>query len=821
MKHLLALVTILLSTTPLNAGETAPADLPDLPAELRLPPGFRMELVYRVPHATQGSWVCLALDGAGGFYTSDQHGKLYHVQPSAIGRAASETKVAALPVDIGMAQGLLLHRGRLYVMVNSSKPKTPSGLYAIDDTNGDNVPDKPTLLRKLDGGGEHGEHAIVAAPDGESLFVCCGNMTAPTEFQASRVPRVWQEDVVLPRIGNPPGMFRELKAPAGWIAKVDLTGQHWELFAIGFRNEYDLAFDHHGELFTFDSDMEYDIGTPWYRPTRICHVTSGAEFGWRYGSGVWPPRFEDSVPPAVEIGPGSPTGLTLGYGATFPAKYQQALFAADWSHGRIFCVTLHPDGGTYSGEWESFASAAPLPTTDLIVNPADGALYLTTGGRDIDSALYRIYFPEDQDDPLEQAIKIDHGFELRKSLEQLHDTPLPSWERVEQQAWPEIGNPDRAVRFAARTAVELQPVEKWRELALTEPALGRQLVALLALARCGTAADRATVVSRLGALPWKELTEQQQTQAIRVLAICLARGGDRPAIDRVVDEWGPPAPGSSPGLVGDLFAVASQANHERFAVVAVKVLEQTKVFADRLPRAHALSACQVGWSPDLRQRYFTVLCDMLAESRGRALSGYVDQIYDMAVENLSPAEQEQLAPLLDKAEEIRRSTARKVVARPLVKQYTLPEVEQLAAAPNLKPDAAVGRRLFHEARCAECHRLGDTGAAVGPDLTTIGRRFSLHDLAQTLVDPNFTISDQYQQTEFVVDGVKYVGRITDLVRDEIKISTDISDPKSQVEFRREDVEEQRPSKVSPMPAGLLNTLTAEEVGQLMAFLRAK
>jgi putative heme-binding domain-containing protein len=159
------------------------------------------------------------------------------------------------------------------------------------------------------------------------------------------------------------------------------------------------------------------------------------------------------------------------------------------------------------------------------------------------------------------------------------------------------------------------------------------------------------------------------------------------------------------------------------------------------------------------------------------------------------------------------------VQRPLVKEYTLPEVEQLAADTNLKPGAAIGQRLFQEARCAECHRLGDTGAAVGPDLTTIGRRFSLHDLAQTLVDPNFTISDQYQQTEFVVDGVKYVGRITDLVRDEIKISTDISDPKSQVEFKRADVEEQRPSKVSPMPAGLLNTLTAEEVGQLMAFLR--
>lgn len=820
MKHLVSLVTILLITTPIMAADLSAAT--ELPAELRLPPGFRMELVYRVPHETQGSWVCLAVDGAGGFYTSDQHGKLYHVQPSAIGRPASETKVAALPLDIGMAQGLLLHRGRLYVMVNSAKPKTASGLYVIDDTNGDGIPDKPTLLRKLEGAGEHCQHAIVAAPDGEALFVCCGNMTPLTEFSSSRVPRVWQEDVVLPRIGNPPGMFQNLKAPGGWIAKVDLTGQKWELFAIGFRNEYDLAFDHHGELFTFDSDSEYDIGTPWYRPTRICHVTSGAEFGWRYGSGVWPPRFEDSVPPAVEIGPGSPTGLAFGYGAKFPAKYQQALFAADWSHGRIFCVTLNPNGGAYSGEWESFASAAPLPTTDLIVNPADGALYLTTGGRDINSALYRVvYGGEESLELMEQLPRRPDETYLRQKLEQLHATPLTDWASVYEQVWPQLSNPDRAVRFAARTALELHPVDKWRQLALNEPVASHQLPTLLALARCGTKADRAAILPKLQALSWNHLTAEQQSLAIRALGICLARGCELAAADRVVDEWGPPAPGASPGLVGDLFAVASQADHERFAVVAVKVLEQTKVAPDRLPRAHALAACRVGWSPELRQRFFTVLNEMLADSRGRSMGGYVDRIYELAVDNLPPEDKEQLAPLLAKSEDIRRSTARKFVERPLVKVYTLPEVEQLAADANLKPDATIGRRLFQEARCAECHRLGDTGAAVGPDLTTVGRRFSLHDLAQTLVDPNFATSDQYQQTEFVVDGVKYVGRITDLVKDQIKISTDISDPKSQVVFAREDVEEQRPSKISPMPAGLLNTLTAEEVGQLMAYLRAK
>ena len=56
--------------------------------------------------------------------------------------------------------------------------------------------------------------------------------------------------------------------------------------ATGFRNEFDAALNEDGELFTYDADMEMDVGTPWYRPTRICHVVSGGEFGWRYGTGT-------------------------------------------------------------------------------------------------------------------------------------------------------------------------------------------------------------------------------------------------------------------------------------------------------------------------------------------------------------------------------------------------------------------------------------------------------------------------------------------------------------------------------------------------------
>ena len=210
-------------------------------------------------------------------------------------------------------------------------------------------------------------------------------------------------------------------APQGWIARTDPDGKEWELIASGMRNPFDIAFNRDGELFTYDADMEWDIGEPWYRPTRVNHVISGAEFGFRNGSAKWPAYYIDSFGAVVDIGPGSPTGITFGYGAKFPEKYRDALFISDWSFGKLRAVHLKPEGASYTAEVEEFVSGQPLPVTDVVINPSDGAMYLAVGGRGTQSALYRVtYTGGDVDsvsnaDPEAQAQR-----ELRRKLESYH-----------------------------------------------------------------------------------------------------------------------------------------------------------------------------------------------------------------------------------------------------------------------------------------------------------------------------------------------------------------------------------------------------------------
>ena len=235
------------------------------------------------------------------------------------------------------------------------------------------------------------------------------------------------------------------------VYHVDPDGKNFELVSVGYRNPFDMAFNR-GGVNTYDADMEWDMNTPWYRPAR-CLVASGSEFGWQWGW-RWPAYYPDSLPAVYNVGPGSPTGIAFGYGAKFPAKYQDALFLCDWSYGKIYALHLTPDGSSYKGTIEEFINGSPLPLTDLVVNKNDGAMYFTVGGRRTQSSLYRLtYTGTESTSPVTEAPALGALHALRKKLESYHGHADPA---AVDTAWPYLGHEDRFIRFAARVAIEHQ-----------------------------------------------------------------------------------------------------------------------------------------------------------------------------------------------------------------------------------------------------------------------------------------------------------------------------------------------------------------------------
>jgi putative heme-binding domain-containing protein len=135
---------------------------------------------------------------------------------------------------------------------------------------------------------------------------------------------------------------------------------------------------------------------------------------------------------------------------------------------------------------------------------------------------------------------------------------------------------------------------------------------------------------------------------------------------------------------------------------------------------------------------------------------------------------------------------------------------------------ARGRRVFGAALCFGCHRVGGQGGATGPDLTGVAGRYDSRTLLESILEPSKVIPDRYAAARIALaDGRVHTGVVKDLDGDELHVMTDPLDPAGLVKVRRRDVESVRPSDVSPMPAGLLNSFTADEVLDLIAYLRSR
>ena len=136
-----------------------------------------------------------------------------------------------------------------------------------------------------------------------------------------------------------------------------------------------------------------------------------------------------------------------------------------------------------------------------------------------------------------------------------------------------------------------------------------------------------------------------------------------------------------------------------------------------------------------------------------------------------------------------------------------------------------GKDLYTQAQCAQCHLFRDAGGNVGPDLTAVAQRFGRHDILESITDPSKVVSEQYAMvTLTVLDGKGGTLDLSGLVKDESSATiTILTDPLAGAtkNLYKNVVVKREKAAVSTMPPGLLFTLTAEEVADLLGLFGAK
>ncbi len=132
-----------------------------------------------------------------------------------------------------------------------------------------------------------------------------------------------------------------------------------------------------------------------------------------------------------------------------------------------------------------------------------------------------------------------------------------------------------------------------------------------------------------------------------------------------------------------------------------------------------------------------------------------------------------------------------------------------------------GMQAFVKARCNQCHVVAGHGVNLGPDLAESIKTLKGEELLRQMLEPSTKIPEKFLNHQFVMsDGRLVTGVIVQEDPQEYHVATNLLTPTTLTRLRRSEVEEKIASKISPMPEGLLNVLTKDEILDLHAFIES-
>ena len=785
------------------------------PSTFHTLPDYEVELL-RSAGKDENSWVSLAFDPQGRLTIGREDKGLLRFTFSKDRKKIIQTEI--IEDSLRECRGLLYAHGDLYANANNSR-----ALYRLRDTNADGKFDEVKSLYASEGGVGHGRNDLALGPDGKVYAIHGDSVRIPEDLSNRTSPLRRQRVPYRPNEGH--------------VLRIDKDGKAIEVFCGGLRNPYGIAFNRHGEAFTYDADAENDMGTPWYRATEVKHLTSGADFGWRAVTGSWPPYYPDhpdNAQASTHIGKGSPTSVKFGHQSNFPHAYQEALYVLDWTYGRIIAVHMVERGAGYVGVPEVFLRGRPLNVTDLGFGP-DGAMYFVTGGRKTQSALYRVRYvgPDHKPFPAtnQQAARSklsDKARDVRRKLEFLHGKHIDDALLGDGSAgklvvlWPHLGSPDPRIRYAARIALEHQPLERWRHAALTGNGDPLTLLTGWTALLHADAKQANAILPLLAKLDWKALSDDLILQAAHLYSLCLPEA-ENPTKKAALAQLRPLYPNQSAKLNWALAPLLIELNPEHAVVQTIQLLETSEDPLQTVHYLYQLRNAQAGWTQPLRESYFRKIGEAtgyVGDSRGLPRS--LGKIKKDALATLPESERKRFEALA--SSKMKMPPLPDFTDRKFVRNWKSTDFSKDLGFRHQQRSVENGKQMFALALCSRCHRFQGEGFPIGPDLSGVANRLGRKDLLQAIISPSESIAQNYRSDVLELTGGRTViGQIIptlDYRAPHLLLAENPLQPDQARKIPKAEVLEKKRSDLSIMPPGLLNNLTKEEILDLLAYLES-
>ena len=336
------------------------------------------------------------------------------------------------------------------------------------------------------------------------------------------------------------------------------------------------------------------------------------------------------------------------------------------------------------------------------------------------------------------------------------------------------------------------------------------------------------MLESLARIQWSALTDLQRIDLVRVYGLAFLRmGAPTPeAAKAIIGRLDPIFPAGTRELNAELSKLMIYLQAPTAAAKTVGLLAKGTTQEEQMDYAYSLRVLKTGWTPALQREYFQWFLKAANYRGGHSFAGFVRNIRADAEKNLSDSDRVTLKSVLD-AKPVKKTpmevlSSGVLAGRTTSKDWKMEDFVSVLDKPLKGRDFNRGRLMFSGTACTACHRFNNEGGSYGPDLSGVVGRFSARDLLESILLPNKEVSDQYapvviQRTE----GDMVVGRVVNMGGDSITISPNMFDPDELVNVNRKTIVSIEPSKVSMMPAGLVNSLTQDEILDVVAYLLSR